>query len=89
MAAVREQLAAAPAEIVVANHLMGLYNLLQYIFHSNHQNWISFYSYRCHVGGMILWGGRLGEAEGIKDALHQIRLAYVQIGNQEDTPKRE
>ena len=27
MAAVREQLAAAPAEIVVANHLMGLYEL--------------------------------------------------------------
>ena len=34
--------------------------------------------------------GRLGEAEGtLKDALHQIRLAYVQIGNQEDTPGEE
>ena len=27
--------------------------------------------------------GRLGEAEGtLKDALHQIRLAFVQLGNE-------
>ena len=34
--------------------------------------------------------GRLGEAEGtLKDALHQIRLAFVQLGNQEDAPDGE
>ena len=31
--------------------------------------------------------GRFGEAEAtLKDALHQIRLAFVQLGNQEDNP---
>ncbi|MBL89075.1 MAG: hypothetical protein CL517_02225 [Actinobacteria bacterium] len=88
MAAVREQLAAAPAEIVVANHLMGLYELAA-IHLSQQPPKMDEASLAIDAMSAVLDSleGRLGEAEGtLKDALHQIRLAYVQVGNQESTP---
>ena len=91
MAAVREQLAAAPAEIVVANHLMGLYELAA-IHLSQQPPKLDQASIAIDAMSAVIDSleGRLGEAEGtLKDALHQIRLAYVQIGNQEDTPGEE
>ena len=87
MAAVREQLAAAPAEIVVANHLMGLYELAA-IHLSQQPPKMDEASLAIDAMSAVLDSleGRLGEAEGtLKDALHQIRLAYVQVGNQEST----
>ncbi len=91
MAAVREQLAAAPAEIVVANHLMGLYELAA-IHLSQQPPKMDEASLAIDAMSAVLDSleGRLGEAEGtLKDALHQIRLAYVQVGNQESTPEEE
>ena len=91
MAAVREQLAAAPAEIVVANHLMGLYELAA-IHLSQQPPKLDQASIAIDAMSAVIDSleGRLGEAEGtLKDALHQIRLAYVRIGNQEDTPGEE
>ena len=88
MNSVREQLAAAPAEIVVANHLMGLYELAA-IHLSQQPPKMDEASLAIDAMSAVLdsLAGRLGEAEGtLKDALHQIRLAFVQLGNQEDTP---
>jgi len=88
MNAVREQLAAAPAEIVVANHVMGLYELAA-IHLSQQPPKMDEASLAIDAMSAVLdsLAGRLGEAEGtLKDALHQIRLAFVQLGNQEDTP---
>ena len=88
MAAVRELLAAAPAEIVLANHLMGLYELAA-IHLSQQPPKMDEASLAIDAMSAVLDSleGRLGEAEGtLKDALHQIRLAYVQVGNQESTP---
>ena len=91
MNAVREQLAAAPAEIVVANHLMGLYELAA-IHLSQQPPKMDEASQAIDAMAAVLdsLAGRLGEAEGtLKDALHQIRLAFVQLGNQEDDPGEE
>ena len=91
MNAVREQLAAAPAEIVVANHLMGLYELAA-IHLSQQPPKMDEAALAIDAMAAVLdsLAGRLGEAEGtLKDALHQIRLAFVQLGNQEDDPGEE
>jgi len=91
MNSVREQLAAAPAEIVVANHLMGLYELAA-IHLSQQPPKMDEASLAIDAMSAVLdsLAGRLGEAEGtLKDALHQIRLAFVQLGNQEDNPDEE
>ena len=84
MNAVREQLAAAPAEIVVANHLMGLYELAA-IHLSQQPPKMEEASLAIDAMSAVLdsLAGRLGEAEGtLKDALHQIRLTFVQLSNE-------
>tara|TARA_B110000438_G_scaffold277859_1_gene300849 strand:+ start:34 stop:426 length:393 start_codon:yes stop_codon:yes gene_type:complete len=85
MAAVREQLAAAPAEVVVANHLMGLYELAA-IHLSSQPPKLEEASIAIDAMSAVMDAleDRLGEAEStLKDALHQIRLAFVQIGQVE------
>ena len=91
MNAVREQLAEAPAEIVVANHLMGLYELGA-IHLSQQPPRMDEASLAIDAMSAVLdsLAGRLGEAEGtLKDALHQIRLAFVQLGNQQDSTEEK
>ena len=65
MAAVREQLAAAPAEIVVANHLMGLYELAA-IHLSQQPPKLDQASIAIDAMSAVIDSleGRLGEAEG-------------------------
>ena len=85
MNAVREQLASAPAAVVVANHLMGLYELAAIHLSQQPPN-LSEASLAIDALGAVIEAlpNRLGEAETtLRDALHQIRLAYVQIGNQD------
>ena len=81
MAAVQEQLASTPAAVVVANHLMGFYELAA-IHLSQQPPDLSEASVAIDalagVGDTL--PGRLGEAEAtMRDALHQIRLAYVAV----------
>ena len=81
MARVREQLAEVPAEVVVANHAMGLYELaaihLSQDPPSLGQAKLAIDAVGCLVEGLR---GRLGEPEAtLLDALTQIRLAFVQI----------
>ena len=86
MAAVREQLASTPAALVVANHLMGLYELAAIHLSQQPAN-MGEASIAIDALGAVVEAlpDRLGEAEAtLRDALHQIRLAYVQVGQQAD-----
>ncbi|MBH99850.1 MAG: hypothetical protein CL467_04510 [Acidimicrobiaceae bacterium] len=81
MAAVQEQIASAPASVVVANHLMGFYELAAIHLSQEPPN-LSEASVAIDALGSVIekLPGRLGEAEStLRDALHQIRLAYVAV----------
>ena len=81
MAAVQEQLASAPASVVVANHLMGFYELAAIHLSQRPPN-LSEASVAIDALAAVVdtLPGRLGEAEAtMRDALHQIRLAYVAV----------
>ena len=81
MAAVREQLASVPAAVVVANHLMGLYELGSIHLSQQPPN-LAEASVAIDALGAVVdkLPGRLGETEAtMRDALHQIRLAYVAV----------
>ena len=78
---VRQQLAAAPAAVVVANHAMGLYELAAIHLSSQPPN---FAEAQVAIDAMAAvvdsLQGRLGENEQtLVDALAQLRMAYVQL----------
>jgi hypothetical protein len=81
----REQLAQAPAELVIANHAMGLWELAA-LHLSNKppqlpQAQLAIDALTALLDGMQ---GRLGEDEhSLRDGLAEIRMAYVQIHNAE------
>ena len=77
----RHQLAATPAEVVVANHAYGLFELAA-IHLSQQPPRLDEARLAVDALGALVEGlaGRLGEAEeSLVSALAQIRLAYVQI----------
>jgi hypothetical protein len=77
----REQLVATPAEVVVANHAYGLFELAA-IHLSQQPPRLDQVRLAVDAMGAVVegLGGRLGEAEpSLREALAQIRLAYVQI----------
>jgi hypothetical protein len=81
IAAMRQQLANSPAEVVVANHCYGLFELAA-VYLS--QTPPMLFQARLAIDGLgsLLDGlkGRLGEAEpSLLDALSQLRLAFVQL----------
>ncbi len=83
MQAVRRQLAESPAEVVVTNHVMGLYELAAIHLSASPpdlaQAVLAIDAVACLVEGL---GDRLGEnAPTMRDALANIRLAFVQIKN--------
>jgi hypothetical protein len=81
MADVRRQLAQVPAVQVVANHIMGLYELAA-IHLSQTPPQFSEATLAIDAMAAVIDGlkGRLGELEAtLKDALAQIRLAFVQL----------
>lgn len=78
---VRRQLASVPASVVIANHAMGLYELAA--IHLSNQP-PSFVEAQLAIDAMaaIVEGleGRLGDNEAtLRDALAQLRMAYVQL----------
>ena len=80
----RERLAEVPAEVVVTNHVMGLYELGAIHLSSSPpdlvQAALAIDAVACLVEGL---GDRLGdEAATMQDALNNIRLAVVQIKGQ-------
>ena len=81
MAEVRQQLLQVPASTVVANHAMGLYELAAIHLSSQPPN---LGEGRVAIDAMagVVEGleGRLGENEPVlRDALAQLRLAFVQL----------
>jgi len=81
MEAMRAQLARTPAEVVVANHCYGLFELAA-IYLS--QTPPMLFQARLAIDGLgaLLEGlkGRLGEAEpALLESLSQLRLAYVSL----------
>lgn len=81
MAEARERIAEVPAETIVTNHAMGLYELAAIHLAAAPPRLIDaalgIDAFACLVEGL---GDRLGENAGVmRDALHQIRLAFVQI----------
>ena len=81
MAAMRAELVNSPVEVVVANHCYGLFELSAVYLSQQPpllpQAQLAIDALGCLVDGLE---GRLGEAEEqLKDALSQLRLAYVQI----------
>ena len=76
-----EQLARTPASIVVANHVMGLFELAALHLSQRPPNLsqaqLAIDAMAAVVEGL---GGRLEQSEAtLKEALAQIRLAYVQL----------
>ena len=83
----REQLASTPAEVVVANHCYGLFELAA-IYLS--QSPPMLFQARLAIDGLgyLLDGlrGRLGEAEpALQESLSQLRLAFVRLEGSERT----
>ena len=80
----RARLAEVPAEVVVTNHVMGLYELAAIHLSAAppdlHQSALAIDAVACLVDGL---GERLGdEYATMQDALNNIRLAFVQIKGQ-------
>lgn len=83
----RARLASVPAEVVVTNHVMGLYELAAIHLSAEQpdlaQAALAIDALACLVDGL---GDRLGpEAPTMADALNNIRLAFVQIKGQAAT----
>jgi len=81
MYAARNRLADIPAEVVVSNHVMGLYELAAIHLSAEparlHEAALAIDAVGCLVEGL---GARLGEdSETLTTALSNIRLAFVQI----------
>lgn len=81
MAEARARLGEVPAEVVVTNHVMGLYELAAIHLSASPPNLgeaaLAIDAVACLVDGL---GDRLGEEAGtMRDALNNIRLAFVQV----------
>ncbi len=81
MEELRQQLADAPAEVVVANHCFGLFELAALHLSSSPPQLakaqLAIDAMAAVVEGLA---GRLGDQEQqLKDGLAQLRMAYVQI----------
>jgi hypothetical protein len=87
MAELRDQLAKAPAEVVVANHAFGLFELAALHLSLQppqlDQARLAIDALAALVDGL---GGRLGDAAPqLSEGLSQLRLAYVQLHTAEQT----
>jgi hypothetical protein len=81
LAEARRQIADVPASVVVTNHVMGLYELAAIHLGAQppalHDAALAIDAVACLVEGL---GDRLGpEATTMRDALANIRIAFVQI----------
>ena len=83
--AAREQLAQTPAAVVVANHAIGLFQLAAIHLDREPANLgdarLAIDALSALVDGLA---GRLGEEEqALKEALAQLRLAYVEVAKKQ------
>ncbi|MFP5255964.1 MAG: hypothetical protein ACLGI8_08970 [Acidimicrobiia bacterium] len=88
MAEVRQQLLQAPASVVVANHAMGIYELAAIHLTASEpklpEATLAIDALSALVDGLA---GRLGDAEPtLREALSQLRTAYLEIKRRADGP---
>ncbi|MGH9084759.1 MAG: hypothetical protein ACRDYW_04850 [Acidimicrobiales bacterium] len=81
MAQVRQQLLEAPAEVVVANHAMGIYELAALHITAERPKLAEASLAIDALAALVeSLAGRLGEAEPtLRDALAQLRAAYLEV----------
>lgn len=84
----RRELTQVPAAVVVANHAYGLFELAALHLSAQPPHLAEARLAVDALGALVeSLGDRLGEAAGsLRDALAQIRLAYVQLSAVGDTP---
>jgi hypothetical protein len=89
LARIQEELAATPVAEIIANHAIGLWQLA--VLHLTREDrdpeaaGLAIDGLAALVDGL---GARLGPNEGpLRDALAQVRLAYVQVTGGNDTPE--
>ncbi|MCH1512810.1 MAG: hypothetical protein L7S58_04520 [Acidimicrobiales bacterium] len=90
LADARKRLSEAPAAEVIANHVMGIYELAA-IHLSNQPPSIdeAKVAIDAMAGIMSSLSGRLGQNESVlREALQQIQVAFVQISDTEKTPEQ-
>ncbi len=82
MAAAREQLLETPAAVVVANHVMGLYELGALHLTSEPPN-LPEAALAIDAVALLVENleGRLAEEATLVEALNQIRMAFVEVNN--------
>lgn len=81
MTAMQEELASAPASVVIANHAVGLFQLAAIHLNQRPPN-LPEGQLAIDAMGALVEGlaGRLGvEEEGLRGGLAQLRMAYVQL----------
>lgn len=91
MARVQEELANAPAADVIANHLMGFYELAAIHLNADPPHFaeaaVAIDALRSVLGGLA---NRLGRNEApLTQALQQIQMAFVQLKRDADDADRE
>lgn len=86
MAEVRRQVASAPASVVVANHVMGLYELAAIHLSQSPPNFVEAAVGIDAMAAVIdRLEGRLGENESVlRDARNQIQMAFVELRRRAD-----
>lgn len=84
MAALQQELAQAPAAVIVANHAVGLFQLAALHLSQSPPNFSDAQLAIDAMGALVVGlRGRLGQDEPtLVDALSQIRLAFVQVKNE-------
>ncbi|MBV8983856.1 MAG: hypothetical protein JOZ68_16710 [Acidimicrobiia bacterium] len=81
LAEVQRQLLETPASVIIANHAIGLFQLAALHLNQQPPNFVDAQLAIDALGSLVEGlGERLGpDAEALRDALAQIRLAFVQI----------
>ncbi len=91
LAEAREAIAGTPASVVVGNHAMGLYELGAIHLSRQPPNLEEARLAIDALGALVgELEGRLGEHEAtLKEALHQIRMVFVQVSRAVEEPSEE
>lgn len=86
MAEVREQVASVPAAVIVANHVMGLYELAAIHLSQSPPNFVeAVLGIDAMAAVLDKLEGRLGENEPVlRDARSQLQLAFVELKRRAD-----
>ena len=83
MAAIRQQLGSTPVELVVTNHIMGLYELAAIHLNRDQPDLASArLAIDALAGALDSCKGRLGDYEAtLSDARAQLQMAFVNVAN--------